>query len=123
VIFNTLWDAARHNELILIDGALCHWHLRRDGQLTIYELIVLPQLQRQGRSQIPLAVGRSILRSLSQVPGARVLVARCPADLPANTWYQHQGFSLTPRSSTEGHHVNLTQSNTGREIITWSKMP
>jgi GNAT superfamily N-acetyltransferase len=104
VIFNTLWDAARHNELILIDGALCHWHLRRDGQLTIYELIVLPQLQRQGR-------GRSILRSLSQVPGARVLVARCPADLPANTWYQHQGF----------HHVNLTQSNTGREIITWSR--
>jgi len=106
VIFNTLYQAALDHELILIDGAMCHWHLRRDGQLTIYEIIVLPQVQRQGR-------GRSILRSLSQVPAARLLVARCPADLPANTWYQHQGF----------HQVNLTQSNTGREIITWQRQP
>jgi ribosomal protein S18 acetylase RimI-like enzyme len=104
MIFNTLWAAAQAGELILIDGAMCHWHLCRTGQITIREIIVLPQYQRQGR-------GQAILRSLSRVPGAVSLLARCPHDLPANQWYERQGF----------HVLKMGTSKTGREITTWQR--
>ena len=37
--FEQLHESSNRNELILIDGGMCHWHLRRDGQLTIREII------------------------------------------------------------------------------------
>lgn len=45
MIFETLCESAKRDELILVDGGFCHWHLRRDGQLTIREIIVLPALR------------------------------------------------------------------------------
>lgn len=86
MIFESLNSAAERGELILVDGGMCHWHLRRDGQLTIREIIVLPDHQGQG-------VGAAMLDTLRCVPGATSIFAKCPYDLPANDWYQRRGFA------------------------------
>ena len=56
--FEQLYESAKRNELTLIDGGMCHWHLRRDGQLTIREIIAT----RRG-------AGTEILNSLRQANG------------------------------------------------------
>lgn len=82
MIFETLWESSKRGELILIDGGFCHWHLRRDGQITIREII----------SQRPGA-GKEMLNTLMGKP-ASSLFAKCPADLESNEWYERQGFIL-----------------------------
>jgi len=102
MIFESLNAAARTGELILLDGALCHFHLRRDGQLTICEIIVLPEYQRRG-------IGREILDALRVTPGATSILAKCPADLDSNDWYRHQGFE----------HEATETTRTGRTVNVW----
>lgn len=83
MIFETLYESSQRGELLLIDGGFCHWHLRRDGQLTIREIIST----RRG-------AGAEMLRRLKATPGAACIVAKCPVDLESNNWYQRQGFEL-----------------------------
>jgi GNAT superfamily N-acetyltransferase len=85
MIFEALYESAQRGELLLVDGGLCHWHLRRDGQLTIREIIVLPEHRRQG-------IGTKMIERLKRVPGAGSLFAKCPVDLPANGFYCKLGF-------------------------------
>ena len=101
MIFETLYESAKKGELLLIDGGFCHWHLRRDGQLTIREIIAT----RKG-------AGKEMLSALMQTPGAICLVARCPSDLAANEWYVKQGFELNL----------ILSSGRGRVINEW-KLP
>lgn len=96
--FENLYESARRNELLLIDGGMCHWHLRRDGQLTIREIIAT----RPG-------AGTEMLDFLTGVSGASCIVAKCPADLESNRWYEHKGFYL----------VRVETSRSGREINVW----
>lgn len=96
--FENLYESANRNELILIDGGMCHWHLRRDGQLTIREII----------STKPGA-GTAMLDILRQVSGANRIVAKCPLNLASNEWYARRGFVL---SHTE-------QAKSGRIINVW----
>ena len=98
MVFEALYDAMQHGELILVDGGLCHWHLRRDGQVTIREIIST----RNG-------AGTEMLSRLKQTHGAKSLLARCPADLESNHWYARRGFTL---EATE-------QTKTGRLINVW----
>jgi hypothetical protein len=98
VTFESLFGSMKNGELILIDGGICQYHLRRDGQLTIYVII----------STRPGA-GQEILARLKQVPGATSLFAKCPADLEANTWYAKRGFSFLRREKT----------STGRDLMVW----
>jgi hypothetical protein len=98
VIFETLWASARRGELLLLDGAFCHYHLRRDGQLTIREIISLCPGQ-----------GQLILERLAKTPGATSILAKCPADLEANAWYKRRGFHLEAVETTK----------TGREVNVW----
>lgn len=98
MIFETLHDSAKRGELLLISGGFCHWHLRRDGQLTIREII----------STRPGA-GRAIISQLKRTPGASSIFAKCPADLPANEWYERRGFVLEGTETT----------NSGRELKLW----
>jgi GNAT superfamily N-acetyltransferase len=102
MIFESLSESAERGELILVDGGMCNWHLRRDHQLTIREIIVLPERQGQG-------IGRAMLEQLRAVEGATSIFAKCPADLPANGWYAGMGFEC------EG--VETTPS--GRELRLW----
>jgi len=101
VIFETLWESARRGELMLVDGGLCHWHLRRDNQLTIREII----------STRPGA-GTEMLIKL-QAAGADSIFAKCPADLEANNWYEKKGFEL------EGEEV----TRSGRVLKLWRLRP
>lgn len=98
MIFETLFESSQRGELLLIEGGMCHWHLRRDGQLTIREII----------STRPGA-GAEIVARLRVVPGATSLFAKCPADLPANAWYTRRGFVC------EGEEV----TRTGRVLKLW----
>ena len=102
MIFEPLLESAKRGELILVDGGFCHWHLRRDGQITIREIIVLPERQRQG-------IGTMMLERLKRVDGATSIFARCPIDLPANDWYLVQGFT------SEG----TERTRSGRELRLW----
>lgn len=97
MIFETLWDSAQRGELLLIDAGFCHWHLRRDGQLTIREIISL----RPG-------AGSEMLAKLKAVAGARSLFAKCPVELEANGWYARRGFELEGQEMTKtGRKLNL----------------
>lgn len=98
MIFNALFDAAQRGELLLVDGGLCHWHLRHDGQLTILEIIAT----RRG-------AGSEMLAQLRHTPGATSIFAKCPDDLPANAWYARQGFV------DEGQE----ETRTGRRLRLW----
>lgn len=102
MIFETLHESAQRGELILIDGGFCHWHLRRDGQLTIREIVVLPERQRQG-------LGTAMLEQLKRTSGATSIFAKCPANLPANGWYIRRGFA----------HEGIETTRTGRTLRKW----
>lgn len=98
MIFESLWESAKRGELLLIDGGLCHWHLRRDGQLTVREII----------STRPGA-GSEMLAQLKTVSGAISIFAKCPAELDANEWYERRGFQKEGEQTTR----------TGRKVISW----
>ena len=98
VIFETLNESAQRGELLLIDGGLCHWHLRRDTQLTIREIIST----RRG-------AGSEMLSVIKSTAGASSIFAKCPEDLPANGWYKRRGFDL------EGEEV----TRSGRVLKLW----
>jgi hypothetical protein len=97
MIFEALYEASQHGELLLIDGGFCHWHLRRDGQLTIHEIIST----RSG-------AGSEMLAYLKKQP-ATCIVAKCPVDLPSNDWYRRRGFALEQTEITK----------TGRKLNVW----
>lgn len=101
MIFEALHEAAQRGELLLIDGGFCHWHLRRDGQLTVREIIST----RRG-------AGSEMLAHLKQIVGAKFIVARCPADLSANEWYARRDFHLVTQEVTKS----------GRRLKVWRLM-
>lgn len=92
--FEQLYESSQRGELLLVDGGMCHWHLRRDGQLTIREII----------STRPGA-GQAMLACLRVAPGAACIVAKCPADLAANGWYARQGFRLAVTETARSGRV------------------
>lgn len=94
MIFETLNESNGRGELLLVDGGMCHWHLRRDGQLTIREIIV--QRDRQGKG-----IGEGMLHHLVGTnPDATSVFAKCPVELSANGWYEHMGFDLEGTETT-----------------------
>lgn len=97
MIFDALYESAQRGELLLIEGGFCRWHLRRDGQLTIREII----------STKPGA-GQKMLEILKATSGAMSIFAKCPANLPSNLWYEHKGFVWIGNETTKsGHLINL----------------
>lgn len=95
--FEQLEDARRRGELILLEGGMCRFHLRRDDQLTIHDIIST----RAGR-------GSEMLERLKRVPDAVSILAKCPADRAANAWYQRRGFTLEATEETKsGRKLNV----------------
>lgn len=97
MVFEILYEAAKRGELLLVDGGMCHWHLRRDGQLTIREIISTKR-----------GAGRQMLECLKRID-ADSIFAKCPADLEANGWYDKMGFQ------EEGTEI----TKTGRRLRRW----
>jgi hypothetical protein len=82
---------------MLVDGGFCHWHLRKNGQVTIREIISTKK-----------GAGSKMLRRLKYVQGATSLFAKCPVELESNQWYQRQGFVSEGTEQTKsGHVLNL----------------
>lgn len=111
MIFETLMESADRRELILWPGGLLHYHLRRDGQLTIREIIVLPGERCKG-------IGRLMLQAMkSRHPEALSVFAKCPADLPSNNWYARMGFVLEGTETTKsGRRLNLWRLQLNQEV-------
>lgn len=113
MIFEALHDATKRGELLLLDGGFCHWHLRRDGQLTILEIISI----RPG-------AGSELLARLKATPGATSLFAKCPADLEANAWYARRGFVQEGEETTRtGRKLNLWRLQLGLDASTAGNCP
>lgn len=99
MIFETLHESSKRGELLLIDGGMCHWHLRKDSQLTIREIIATEQ-----------GAGTRMLNYLLATKGANSLFAKCPAELESNEWYARKGFICIGTETTKsGKVLNLWQ--------------
>lgn len=99
MIFESLYEAMKHGELLCVNGGMCHWHLRRDGQLTIREILSY----RKG-------AGSEMLERLKEQKsnGATSIFAKCPEELCANKWYQHKGFKFQGTERTRsGRRLKL----------------
>lgn len=73
-------EAREHEELLLIDGGMCHYHIRKDGQLTIREIISTKR-----------GSGKKMLSELKK-NGASIILAKCPVNLESNEWYKKKWF-------------------------------
>lgn len=100
MIFDALYESAQRGELLLIDGGFCHFHMRKDGQLTIREII-----------SIKPGAGTTMLLILKQLPCISIF-AKCPTNLSSNSWYAKKGFIL------EGHSF----TRTGKQLNHWRLM-
>lgn len=89
MIFDALYDSALRGELLLVENGFCHWHLRRDGQLTIREIISTER-----------GAGSRMLDILRLTPGATSIVAKCPYHLESNGWYKRRGFEFAGQQPT-----------------------
>lgn len=88
MIFVALSESADIGRLVLVDGGLCRWHRRRDGVVTIREILVLPSHRRKG-------VGRGMLVQVMRANPDRTLRARCPVEYDAgNAFWAAMAFTL-----------------------------
>lgn len=94
MILAMLKGADEKGELILIDGGFCRYHIRKDGQLTIYDIYVLENKRGKG-------IGREMLKRLEGLP-VDSLFARCPVEYASNSWWKHMGFVMEGREETRG---------------------
>lgn len=81
MLFEKLIEAENKKELILVDGGICVYHVRRDKQLTIHVILS----QKKG-------VGYQMLKKLESISDITSIFAKCPSDLPAVDWYKRNGF-------------------------------
>lgn len=102
MIFAALSEAAENGELLIVDGGMLRYHLRRDGQVVVREVVVLPVRRRR-------RIGAMLVRMLRTVRGGRSILAKCPADLPANRFWEALGFILDGEATTRG----------GRRLCVW----
>lgn len=87
MLFAALSESADRGELLLTVGGLCRFHQRKDGVVTIRELLVLPECRGLG-------IGRDLVRSVLRRHPGQTVRARCPASYPSNGFWQHMGFHL-----------------------------
>lgn len=96
MIFAALSEAADRGELLLVPGGMCRFHRRKDGTVTIREMLVLPGCRRHG-------IGRGMIRQITATHPGVLIRARCPAGYEANQFWGRVGFRLA--SQVDG--VNL----------------
>jgi len=86
-------------------GALLGNHCVQKSQSTVYELAVLPEYRREG-------VARSLVNQFAAESPHEKLVAKCPADLPANEFYQSTGWEKVSCEDGKHRQLNVWEYNT-----------
>lgn len=108
MIFQALCESAERGELILTWGGILRYHQRRDGTVTILEILTIPEFRGKH------FVGLKMLVELTKRVGAdKPLVAKCPVDLEANQWYKKRGFVLE----------RIETIRTGKKVNVWRRPP
>lgn len=97
-----LSDAQRRGELYVVranQGAcgFCHFHLRRDGWVTVYEVCVHARWRGMG-------AGRLLIDA---VRGVGPVGLKCPVDQAANDFYAHLGFQHGGTERGKRRRLNL----------------
>lgn len=93
-------------------GAALANHCVRKPQTTLYELAVLPDYRRRG-------IATALLDQLKRDSPHDKLVAKCPEDLPANDFYQSQGWEIVDQHSGKHRQLNEWRLDiAGIDIIT-----
>src|SRR5258708_21708925 len=87
MIFAALDEAARKNELLLVDSGMCRYHVRKDRVVVIREIIVLTEAREQG-------IGRAMVERIRYRHAGYPLRARCPESYPSNGFWKAIGFVL-----------------------------
>lgn len=87
MVFISLYESYLRGELLMVEGGLCQFRHRRDGQITIHVLL----------SNKPGAAKRMLNQLLDRHPNR--IVAKCPIEYESNAWYKRNGFHLI---GTEG---------------------
>jgi N-acetylglutamate synthase-like GNAT family acetyltransferase len=94
MIFAALNEAAERGELLIVEGGLCRFHVRRDGTLVIREVIVLPGARRRG-------IGSKLVHRAC-ITHRGLVIAKCPVKYESNRFWQEIGFQLVG----EGKGIN-----------------
>lgn len=106
MIFVALSEAADAGELLLVDGGMCRFHLRRDGVVTVKELLVLPAARRKG-------VGRALVEAVQERHPTSVLRAVCPAEYDANQFWKNLGFTIAAYKPPDGRLIQWERNPKG----------
>lgn len=97
MIFEILYESAQRNELILVDGGYCRFHIINLSKLIIYEILSLKK-----------GAGTRILEQLKSIPYIKWIQAKCPTDLESNLWWEKKGFKIIGKEITKsGRNLNI----------------
>lgn len=83
-----------------IVGAALGNHCVRKPQTTLYELAVLPEYRREG-------IGSELVDRLASESPHDKIVAKCPAELPSNEFYDAQGWECVDREEGKNRALNV----------------
>jgi len=106
----TFTDSSAKSELLVakINGKVqgfVRFHHRRDHLTTLYEIATAPDVRSKG-------VGRQLVEALvsdCHGAGSRCIRLFCPAELPANQFYENLGFVRSSRRSHPGKSRPLNE--------------
>ncbi len=96
-----LEEAVRREELLYdpSSGAFCHFHRRRDGVTTLYEICVPDE-----------ARGRGLARQMIDMLLVPIQL-KCPVDNVSNGFYEHLGFELVEVVQGKKRDLNVWRLN------------
>lgn len=91
------------SEIQIVEGiGACHYHIRKDDQVTIRKLAILPEYQRQGWGR--LLIYRVLCRAIEE--GKASIFLKCPRSLAANDFYKKFGFNLEATEPGKKQSIN-----------------
>jgi ribosomal protein S18 acetylase RimI-like enzyme len=82
---------------------MVHFYLRRDQTVTLYNIVVAQAYQKRG-------LGRSLFTALVKMvekSGKTQIRLKCPAELPANQFYQRLGLELVEEEPGKRRPLNI----------------
>jgi N-acetylglutamate synthase-like GNAT family acetyltransferase len=109
VVQSALTSSIQRDELItaVTDNnqivGIVHYRHRRDGQTTLYSIVVDAPFRLR-------KIGRELLRELkseAHSKGQKCILLRCPTDLEANRFYEAEQFSLVAVETGKRRPLNV----------------